>query len=65
MIDPDCEHYENAMCSLDLAEKYGLQVEVFCTAMAYFREKKLTISEAFLASQWDWDVCVPLSKEEK
>ena len=67
-IDPECEHYENAMGSLALAEKYGLQVEVFCTAMDYFRKNKLTISEAFLAAQWDWDVCVPLSElfeEEK
>ena len=62
---PDGVHYENAMCSLALAEKYGLQVEVFCTTMDYFMKNKLTISEAFLAAQWDWDVCVPLSKEEK
>ena len=64
-IDPECEHYENAMGSLNLAEKYGLQVEVFCTAMDYFRKNKLTISEAFLAAQWDWDVCVPLSEQDK
>lgn len=66
MIDPDCNDYENAMCSLELAKKYGLQVEVFCTAMAYYRNNKtLTVSKAFKAAQYDWDVCVPLSKEEK
>ena len=66
MIDPDCNDYEDAMCSLELASKYGLQVEVFCTAMAYYRNNKtLTVSEAFKASQYDWDVCTPLPEEEK
>jgi len=66
MIDPDCNDYENAMSSLELASKYGLQVEVFCTAMAYYRNNKtLTVSEAFKASQYDWDVCVPFKFTEE
>jgi hypothetical protein len=65
-IDPYCNDYENAMCSLELAKKYGLQVEVFCTAIAYIRaDSKLSISKAFKAAQYDWDICVPLPKEEK
>jgi hypothetical protein len=32
--------------------------------MDYFRKNKLTIAEAFIAAQYDWDVCVPLSDKE-
>tara|TARA_R110000824_G_scaffold136056_3_gene299584 strand:+ start:150 stop:515 length:366 start_codon:yes stop_codon:yes gene_type:complete len=58
--------YGSAMCSLELAKKYGLDVEVFCTAITYIRDDpKLSIPEAFKAAQYDWDVCVPLAEEEK
>ena len=66
MIDPNCHDYETAMCSLELAKRYNLQVEVFCTAISYLKkDSKITIAEAFIAAQYDWDVCRPLPESEE
>ena len=65
-IDTMQADYEEAMCSLKLAEKYGLETEVFCTAIAYIRRNpNLSIAESFLQAQYDWDVCAPPAKEER
>ena len=65
-IDAMGSDYGEAMYSLKLAEKYGLQIEVFCTAIDYIRRNpNLSIAESFLQAQYDWDVCVPEAKEEK
>ena len=64
-IDAMGSDYDEAMYSLKLAEKYGLQVEVFCTAIDYIRRNpNLSIAESFIQAQYDWDVCVPLSDKE-
>jgi len=65
-IDTMQSDYEEAMCSLKLAEKYGLGAEVFCTAIEYIRRNpNLSIAESFLQAQYDWDVCVPVAEEER
>ena len=64
-IDAMGSDYDEAMYSLKLAEKYGLQIEVFCTAIDYIRRNPdLSIAESFIQAQYDWDVCVPLSDKE-
>lgn len=58
-IDAMGSDYNEAMSSLKLAEYYGLEVEVFCTAIDYIRRNPdLSIAESFLQAQYDWDVCL-------